>query len=543
MSLLGLFDIGKSSILVNQSALSAISNNIANANTEGYSRQEVVLETTAGAQAGGNYIGRGVHIAGVIRHYDKFIQLQIIGQNQSYGKSYSLNQGLSHVEQIFNEAKDLGLSNSLQDYFNAWQDVATSPEGQPQRITLLQKAKALIQNAKQIERDITDTLKNVNDSIGNVVDSVNAITSQIAQLNEKIVQVEAGQSDKQASYLRDQRDKLLNDLAGQIDYTWFEGKNGDVTIMVGGKSLVTPEKAYQLSTSVDIEGNRSVTFGGEDLTSLFDKGQLGGNIAVRDEINSNTLPSLRKLIASVIKETNLQHRSGYGLDGSTSNDFFDPLQISTIDHSSGGYITSATVTDPSTITLDEYNLNFTSASNYEIYNKRTGALVTSGSYTAGNPINFDGIQAVVDGSPAAGDSFFISPLKGVIANFNVAIIDTQKIAASSSNLTLPGDNTNALSMFQLSQSGISDLSGATLNGYYSGIVSNVGINSKAASDGLTYDDNLLTELKNKREELSGVSLDEEAANLIKYQRAFEAGAKILTITDGLLDTIINSMKA
>jgi flagellar hook-associated protein 1 FlgK len=541
MSLLGLFDIGKSAILSNQVAMNAISNNIANVNTEGYSRQEVVLETTPGVQVRGDYLGRGVQIAGMRRHYDKFIQLQIIGQNQSYGRSYSLDQGLSHVEQIFNEAKGLGLSNSLQDYFNAWQGVATDPEGQPQRITLLQKAKALIQNAQQIERDVSDTLKNVNDEIANVVDRVNTITSQISKLNEKIVQVEAGKSVNQASYLRDQRDKLLNDLAGQIDYTWFEGKNGDVTVMVGGKSLVTPEKAYQLSTSVDIEGNRSVIFGRDDLTSLFEKGQLAGNIAVRDELSTDTLTSLRKLIGSIIKETNSLHSSGYGLDSSTGNDFFDPLQIYTLDYSSGGYISSATVTDPSALTLDEYDLKFTDASNYEIYNKRTGALATSGAYTAGNPIDFEGIRVVVDGSPAADDSFLISPLRGVIENFNVAITDTQKIAASSSNLTLPGDNTNALQLFQLSQSGVSDLSGATFNSFYGGIVSNVGINSKAASDGLTYDDNLLTELKNKREELSGVSLDEEAANLIKYQRAYEAGARILQITDSLLTTIINSI--
>jgi flagellar hook-associated protein 1 FlgK len=310
MSLLGLFDIGKSAIFANQTALNAISNNIANVNTPGYSRQDVVLETTAGIQIRGDYLGRGVQIAGIRRHYDKFIHLQIIGQNQSYGRSYSLDQGLSHIEQIFNEAKDLGLSNSLQDYFNAWQGVATNPEGQPQRITLLQKAEALIQNAKQIERDITDTLKNVNDEITNVVDKVNTITSQLVQLNEKIVQVEAGKTDQQASYLRDQRDQLLNDLAEQIDYTWFEDDNGYLTIMIGGKSLVTPQKAYQLSTSVDIEGNRSVTFGGEDLTSLFEKGRLAGNIAVRDEVKTDTLTSLRKLIASIIKETNSLHSSG-----------------------------------------------------------------------------------------------------------------------------------------------------------------------------------------------------------------------------------------
>jgi len=540
MSLLGLFDIGKSSILSNQVAMNAISNNIANVNTEGYSRQEVVLETTAGVQIRGDYLGRGVQIAGIRRHFDRFMQLQIIGQNQSYGRSYSLDQGLSHVEQIFNEAKGLGLFDSLQDYFNAWQGVATDPEGQPQRITLLQKARALIQNAQQIERDLSDTLKNVNDEIVNVVERVNTITSQIVQLSEKIVQVEAGQTDKQASYIRDQRDKLLNDLAEQIDYTWYEDNNGYLTVMVGGKSLVTPEKSYQLSTSVDIEGNRSVTFGGEDLTSLFEKGQLAGNIAVRDEISTDTLTSLRKLIASIIKETNSLHSSGYGLDGSTGNDFFDPLQISTLDYSSGAYISSAVVSDATALTLDEYDINFSDASTYDIINNTTGVAVASGqTYSAGSTITFDGIDVVIDGAPAAADSFLVSPLRDVIKNFDVAITDTQKIASASSALTLPGDNTNALQLFQLSQSGISDLSGATFEGFYRGIVSTVGVDSKAATDSFTYDSNLLFELEKKREEKSGVSLDEEAANLIRYQRAFEAGARIIKITDELLQMVID----
>jgi len=540
MSLLGLFDIGKSSILSNQVAMNAISNNIANVNTKGYSRQEVVLETTAGVQIRGDYLGRGVRVAGITRHYDRFMQLQIIGQNQSYGRSYSLDQGLSHVEQIFNEAKGLGLFDSLQDYFNAWQGVATDPEGQPQRITLLQKAKALIQNAKQIERDISDALKNANDEIANVVDRINTITSQLTQLNGKIAEVEAGKSDQQASFLRDQRDELLNDLAEQIDFSWYEDDNGYITVMIGGKSLVTPEKASQLSTSVDIEGNRSVTFGGEDLTSLFEKGRLAGNIAVRDEVKTDTLTSLRKLIASIIKETNSLHSSGYGLDGSTGNDFFGPLQIYTLDYSSGAYISSAVVSDASALTLDEYDINFTDASTYDIINNTTGGTVLSGqTYSAGSTITFDGIDVVIDGAPAAADSFLVSPLRGVIQNVDVAITDTRKIAAASSLLTLPGDNTNALQLFQLSQSGISDLSGATFEGFYRGIVSTVGVDSKAAADSLSYDNNLLFELQKKREEISGVSLDEEAANLIRYQRAFEAGARIIKITDELLQMVID----
>ncbi len=127
----------------------------------------------------------------------------------------------------------------------------------------------------------------------------------------------------------------------------------------------------------------------------------------------------------------------------------------------------------------------------------------------------------------------------MINDFNVAITDTQKIAAASSSSNLPGDNTKAIEIARLSESGISNLDSATFEEFYSGILSNVGVLNKAASDSLTYENNLLFELRNKRESISGVSLDEESANLIRYQRSFEAGAKIIQVTDELLEMIIN----
>ncbi|MBI5741910.1 MAG: flagellar hook-associated protein FlgK [Nitrospirae bacterium] len=543
MSLLGLFDIGKSALFASQTALNVVSNNMANINTPGYSRQEVVLEVANAVQIRGDFVGRGVKIADIRRHYDKFIHLQIIGQNQSFGRSYALDQALSNVEQIFNEAKGLGLSNSMQAYFNAWQGVSADAGSQPQRTTLLQEADALVQNAKQMERDVLDALENFNDEIEHVVDSVNSITSQIAMLSEKMAQTEAGQGETGASYMRDQRDNLLNELAELINYTWYEDSNNYVNILVGGRSLVTSQQSYELSTSEDLDGNKTVTFDGVDVSSVFDDGQLGGYISARDDIESDTLTSLRKVIASLVKETNILHESGYGLDGTTGNNFFDPLQIYTLDYSSGAYISSAVVSDASALTLDEYDINFTDSSTYDIVNHTTGETIVSGqAYSAGGTISFDGIDVVIDDAgapPVAGDSFFISPLRGVIGDFNVAVTDAQKVAAAASDQTLPGDNTIALQMYQLSQNGISDLNDATFDEYYSGIVSSVGIMSKAASDSLTYDDNLLFELQKKREEISGVSLDEEAANLIRYQRAYEAGARILTITDELLEMVIN----
>ncbi|MBI5408124.1 MAG: hypothetical protein HZA14_02010 [Nitrospirae bacterium] len=129
MSIFGLFDIGKSAIFASQTALNVVSNNIANVNTPGYSRQEVVLQIASPIEVRGDFLGRGVQTADIRRHYDKFLHLQIIGQNQSYGRSFALDQGLSQVEQVFNEARSLGLSNSLDAFFNAWQKVSTNPEG------------------------------------------------------------------------------------------------------------------------------------------------------------------------------------------------------------------------------------------------------------------------------------------------------------------------------------------------------------------------------------------------------------------------------
>jgi len=539
MSLLALFDTGRSAIFASQTALSVVSNNIANVNTPGYSRQDVILSVANPVETGAGYIGRGVGNVELKRHYDRFIHLQIIGQSHSFGRSYSLEQGLSNIEQIFNEAKDAGLLNPLQEYFNSWQDLATNPEGQTQRITLLNKTDSLVKSAKQMEGDLKDALKYINEEIEGAVDSVNSITANIAALNQKITEIEAGNSGNTASYFRDERDQLLNDLAEIVEFDWYEDGDASVSVLINGKSIVNRTQAFQLSTVVDIEGDRNIYLHGVKMDSVLNKGQLGGLLAVRDEIEQNPLHDLRKLVASIIKETNILHNSGYGLDGSTNNDFFDPLQIKTLDSSTGADITSSTITDTSLLTLDEYDINFVDASNYEVYNHQTGALVTSGAYVSGDTINFEGIEVEITGAAVAGDSFFISPLTGVIKNFNRAVADTQKIAAASSDLNLPGDNTNALQISQLPQTSIEDLNSTTFESYYRGLVSNVGTVSKAATDSLAYDENLLSEMKSRREAVSGVSLDEEAANLIKYQRAFEAGARILKVTDELLEMVIN----
>jgi flagellar hook-associated protein 1 FlgK len=543
MSIYGIFDSAKSAIFASQTALNAISNNIANINTPGYSRHEVILEVANPVQIRGDFIGRGVQTAGIRRHYDKFLHLQIIGQSQSFGRSFALDQGLQNIEQVFNEARDLGLANFMQDYFNAWNDVSNNPEGQPERTALIQKSRTLIQTARQMENDILDTMKYINSDIDNVIQDVNSITSKIAVLNEKISVVEAGLAEDKASYFRDQRDMLLKELGELTEYSWFEQSDGQVSILVNGRGLVNPSGSIDLSTQLDLEGKKRIYLRGVDMTSSFTNGKLGGYLAVRDDIETTPLVNLRKLMASVVKETNLLHNSGYGLDGSTGNDYFSPLALDNLEKSLGGYISASSITSISSLTLDEYDINFTSASSYEVYNRRTNALVTSGAgFSAGDTISFDGIDVTIDGTLVADDSFLISPLRGMIENLDVVLTDNRQVAAAGSDpLTVsgPGDNTNAFSIAGKSSDTIDNLSGATFEDYYEGIVTTVGTMSKAAADGLTYDDNIRFELEKKRDAVSGVSLDEEAANLIRFQRAYEAGARMMRVTDELLETIIN----
>ncbi len=537
MSILGLFDIGKSALFASQTALSVVSNNIANVNTPGYSKQDVVLDIANPVGTSAGYIGAGVTVAGIMRNYDRFIQAQLLGQQQSQSRSSAMDQAWGQVEQLLNEQQGAGLSGPLSDFFNAWNDVATAPESPAARAVLLQKAGALTRSASTIERGIVDTLNNANATITDSARQINALASDIAALNGQISLEEAGQTTEKAIDLRDQRDSKLTELAKLVDFSTYEDSNGSLTVAVGMRNLVSGVTTNPMSTAANTNGNQDVYLDGINITSNIQGGQLGGLIASRDDIQSSALTGLRKLIASVTQQVNSLHTQGFGLDGSTGNDFFNPLQLSTVNNSAGASI-AATVTNEAALTLDEYNITF-AGGNYNVYNKQTGALVTSGAYISGATISLSGMDVVISGAVTSTDSFTVSPLATAVSNFGVALSDPQKIAASSTAAGIPGDNTMALQISQLADAAVGDLGNTTFSEYYGALVSTVGAMKQSAADSLTFDNNLLTALQNRRDSVSGVSLDEEAANLIRYQRSYEAGARMIKVADELLQTILN----
>ncbi len=313
MSLLGLFEIGRSFMFASQTALLTTNHNIANAQTPGFNRQEVIFQDAMPVAGTGGLMGAGVTVSGIKRHYNRFIQSQLIGQQQNLGRSSAMKQFLSPVEEAFNEAKEMGLSKFLNDYFSAWNEVAANPEGLAQRSLLLQKANGLVTMAKRMERTIEDDLGQINESMDDIVNRINSITKDIAQLNDRIVQREAGQDGEKANDLRDQRDSLMNELSNLIEINSYENNDGSITVTSGSGALVSGVKAGTLSTRMNQDGNNDLYLSGINITSQVTKGQLGGLIDARADIESGPLLGLRKLVASITMEVNQLHTSGCAL--------------------------------------------------------------------------------------------------------------------------------------------------------------------------------------------------------------------------------------
>ncbi|MBI5902392.1 MAG: hypothetical protein HZB84_02780, partial [Deltaproteobacteria bacterium] len=252
---------------------------------------------------------------------------------------------------------------------------------------------------------------------------------------------------------------------------------------------------------------------------------------------------LNLLAASLTKEMNVQHAAGYGLDGSTGLNFFSPQSIYSAPSSfntGGAVISGNSITDFSQLTLDDYDVRFASPATYTIVNKGTGAVVASGAYASGSPITVDGISFTISdnsGAPAAGDSFTISVTKNAARDLSVAITDPNKIAAASTAAGVPGDNTNALAMVGLKNS--QAVKGSTFQDYYNGIVTDIGVVANEASSNVEAGKRVAEQLQTARDSASGVSMEEEAVNLVRLQRAYQAAAKVVSTVDQMFDELFS----
>ncbi len=476
MGLNNLLNIATSGVTMARVAMEVSSENIANVNTPGYSRQKAVFETAPVNNANGFPLGTGVQLATVQRSHDDLLQLQLVKGNSQYGESETKQTALSQIEPFFNEVTNDGLGQSIEDFFNSWQDLSVTPQGSAERQAVLSRSQTLVDTFHQMNTNLHDSLSSADSSLVGITADVTDKAKSIASLNEQILQTE--RLGGNANELRDQRDYLTQELAKKVGVGYSEQSDGTLTVTLpGGEPLVQGNSFATLSTEVDagtglnkimlapVGGGAATdvtsTIGGTD-NSL---GEIGGTLQVRDEIVPGYLAKLDEMARQLVTNVNAQHSSGYGLDG-TQNDFFDPTKTTSAD-------------------------------------------------IALNP--------------------------SLTAN---------KIAAAGQNPTTvsgPGDNTSALALAQLKSASFSftvdgKTTSASMSSFYNGFVSSVGLDSENASNSTAQSDNFLRQLNALRESNSGVSLDEEMANLIKYQQAFQASAKVITTASDMLDTVMGLIR-
>jgi len=542
-----IFEIGRTGIQAQQQALTTTSHNITNVGTEGFSRQRAILE--AGRPQGG-VIPTGVRVTDVTRLVDQFIEAQLTDTTQDFGRFTIRHDLLQRVETVFTETDSGGINNAIDRLFNAFRDLSTFPEESSQRTLVINEAQALVDTINLAAGTLSQIRTDIDDAIGQNLSTVNAIATQIAELNDQIHFAES--NGNTANDLRDRRAVLVNDMAELVNIETVDMTNG-LAIMVGGQLLVSGDRNNTLVQVSDADnlGMNDVAVQRSDgtnfvVTSKINDGEIAGRLTVRDTDIQGYQDRLDRLAGVLVNEINQQHEAGYGLDGTTTNSLFSaltpdaPLAKDTNDGGASG--TSTTVSTAASLTMDTYEIQFTSSSVFDVVNVTDGTTtLSSQAYTSGGTITFDGLDVVITdntGAPATGDIFTVSAHKGAATDMAVSLSDTDKVAASSTSAGVPGNNVNAIALIAIQTTSQNTLGGVTIDDYHAVTVGDVGSDTFLA--GLQRDAKQveMDQVTSLRESVSGVNLDEELTRLLEFQRAFEASARLITTADELFQTVL-----
>lgn len=529
-------------IRAQRQALHTIGHNIANVNTPGFSRQRAVLATTLPQGS----IGTGVKVETIQKIRDTVIDFYIRKENPTLNRWDTKNKILEEIETLFNEPSTTGISNIMNSFWDSWQDLANNPEDGAARANVREQARILCEIFRGLYESLEDYQSNIDREVKANVDEVNSIIQQIAHLNEKIEIVELGGREK-ANDLRDRRDLLLDDLSKLISFSYKEMRDGTIRVNVYGQLLIDKGKVAELTTEPGESGFLEIKWKDSRERVIITNGKLKGLIEVRDELIPEFLESLDNLSSSIMNEVNTLHQKGMGLDG-TSKIVGSKKLTGNLGIDGSFEINGVSISVFSTDTLDNIiikinNMTDDPATPTGVMASRDGnrLVLTPG---GANPQNI-----CITGDP---DNIMLDKL-GILNNFfkgsgakdmslSEAIEENLNYIATSLN-GAPGDNSNALAIAQLKEKLTMEGGVSTFGAYYNGIIGKLGIEATEANTLKKNQELLLSELENRRQSISGVSLDEELTNIVLFQQAYEAAVHFLRTISDMLDTLVAAIIA
>jgi flagellar hook-associated protein 1 len=563
MSLFGAIQGSANALSVNQLGLQVVSNNIANAGTPGYVRQELIQAPSGGVRVGGSIIGQGVEVVGVQQKVDNFVLKQLRDVQGKLSQSQTLQEANGQLETSLSAFSDTDFANALSTFSNALQDVANQPGDPALRSLAIQRGVQLANGLNGLASQVQEIAGTANSQITEVTKDVNRLTSSIAAINKRIVELEGGKlTNSDAGALRDERNKALDALSSLVSIDAFEQQSGAVTVFVGGDYLVA-DGLYREVKTVNVDGSlggaQEVRLADTDTPLGVTGGKLKGLYDSRDGASGKFLQGLNSVARNVISEVNRVHSQGQGASGfrevigdAVISDVTKSLELSgdNLDIENGVF----------TISISDSQSG--ESKSFDIQVRQNGQSSDTTVVDLVSQLNaVGGIQASVsnDGrlqirSASQGIKFsFSKDTSGVLSSLGINTFFTgdsaQNIAVRSDilkNPTLlaisldgPGQgNANALRLAEALSKPSSKLNGVSVADSYKSLVTETSqsINSQQSiSDGLN---NFYQTLNAKHLGLTGVSLDEEGIKMLLYQRAFQASSRVISIANEMLNTLM-----
>jgi flagellar hook-associated protein 1 FlgK len=322
MSLTSLLSIARTALLTQQRAIDTTGHNIANASTEGYSRQRLNLAPQVPQQTGFGQMGRGVSIIGISRARDQFLDAGYRRENGDRGRYGMTRDMLGQIEQVFGEPSDNGLAAGIDALFSAFGDLANDPAGKAPRVLAREAAATLTQSFHDADRRLAAAGAEVTNRMEAIVSDVNDIMRRIADLNTRVRAGSAG--EREAPDLSDERDKLVDQLSAVVGVRVLAREDGTIGVAAGDALLVDGGQFTTFEVRDLGNGAYGIGVAGAKGTINVQSGQLAALV----ELSGVTIPGIRArldaLAAGIVAEVNAIHRGGTTLSGGTGVDFFNP---------------------------------------------------------------------------------------------------------------------------------------------------------------------------------------------------------------------------
>ncbi len=480
MSLFASLSVANQALLANKDAINVVNKNLSNAFTEGYKRRTPILT---------NFPGGDVALDRIERAYDQRLFNRFISVKNEASGLENYQGVLEEVESIFNDIEGTGFSNEIDQFFKALNDVAANPDDLAARQSVLAKAQQLVGRIRNSYDNLQATKNRLNETIQRNTDRINDILKNLAELNKSIASSQF--NDTRKNMYMDERERLIDELSQYIDIKLVFNDNDTIDVTtVKGIPLVTADKAEKVVFQRDENNNPVLKVRGLNITGQLKNGKVGGYIRGIEFINKtvDNLNDFTTVFAAVVNKVHLQ---GYNLNGDTNINFFG------IDPSS-----SKTNIDASNIVL---------------------ALEKP-----------EELAAATDPTVLNGDNTNVKKLIDLKDSITGVLTATEEADFLSGGLTLNGIE------YKLSSSSSYNLiKDRTFHEFYNGnIVSKIGFAIEDTRNQFDHVSVALEALDSKMKEISAVNIDEELINLTKLQKAYEAAAKVITVTDELLDTLL-----